>query len=214
MVIDNYGARAQVPGGRGLGWEQPFLGVVWLRQDPTSSLRFTPRDSARSSPPFGGALSHSSCSENPSTRAHTGTPESFLSSVHIGPVNVLPPSVCHVIKVKDERTEAIHNGGSTYCWGCHHKMPDADRSKQQSSTFLEHSIWACKVRLSAGLGPPEVLFLDCRRPCSCCALRWPFLYAHEPLVLGDLLFLVGFAVGGALMLLSCVLLLLSVVLRI
>lgn len=81
----------------------------------------------------------------------------------MGPVNVLPPGMCHVIKVKGERTEAIHNGGSTYRWGCHHKMPDADRSKQQSSTFLEHSIWACKVRLSAGLGPPEAPFLGLQK---------------------------------------------------
>lgn len=37
MVIDNYGARAQVPGGRGLGWEQPFLGVVLDRIQPAPS---------------------------------------------------------------------------------------------------------------------------------------------------------------------------------
>lgn len=43
-------------------------------------------------------------------------------------------------------------------------------------------------------GPLKPLFLVCRRPHSCCALRWPFLYTHKPLVLGDLLFLAGLLV--------------------
>lgn len=129
MVTNSCGSRPHVPGERRLGCRLPFLRAACVRQDPCSSLCFMPWGSAVHLILLETLFHRSPYSESMSKRMHTGTPESLPSSVHIGPVNVLPTSMGHMIKVKGEKAEPIHHGGSMYCWSCHPKMPDADGLK-------------------------------------------------------------------------------------
>lgn len=52
---------------------------------------------------------------------------------------------------------------SMYCWGYHHKTPDADRLKQQKFASLQFCSWEPNTKVSAGLGPPEAALLGLQK---------------------------------------------------